>query len=66
MLDDRAGFDPSHAILVRQLAGGYQIVSGHTRTTTARRAGLARVPAWVQEMGRRHCVHGTRALEYAG
>lgn len=40
----------AHAILVRPLAGGYQIISGHNRTTAARRAGLKRIPAWVREM----------------
>jgi ParB/RepB/Spo0J family partition protein len=45
-----SGFDPSHAILVRPLDGGYQIVSGHNRTAAARRAGLKKIPAWVREM----------------
>jgi ParB/RepB/Spo0J family partition protein len=45
-----SGFDPSHAILVRPLGAGYQIISGHNRTTAARRAGLVQIPAWVREM----------------
>ena len=40
----------AHAILVRPLAGGHQIISGHNRTTAARRAGLQQIPAWVREM----------------
>ena len=28
----------------------YQIISGHNRTTAARRAGLQQIPAWVREM----------------
>ena len=32
------------------LGGAYQIVSGHNRTTAARRAGLKQIPAWVREM----------------
>jgi ParB/RepB/Spo0J family partition protein len=45
-----AGFDASHAILVRPVGGRYQIVSGHNRTAAARRVGLTQVPAWVREM----------------
>jgi ParB/RepB/Spo0J family partition protein len=45
-----SGYDASHAILIRPLNGGYQIVSGHNRTTAARRAGLKQIPAWVREM----------------
>jgi ParB family chromosome partitioning protein len=45
-----AGFDPSHAILVRPIDGGYKVLSGHNRTAAARRAGLAEIPAWVREM----------------
>lgn len=45
-----SGFDASHAILVRPLDDAYQIVSGHNRTTAARRAGLKQIPAWVREM----------------
>lgn len=45
-----AGFDPSHAVLVRPLDGGHQIISGHNRTVAARRAGLKQIPAWVREM----------------
>ena len=44
------GFDPSHAILARPHDGGYQILSGHNRTTAAKRAGLTHIPAWVREM----------------
>ena len=45
-----SGFDPSHAILVRPLGSGHQILSGHNRTVAAGRAGLKQVPAWVREM----------------
>jgi ParB/RepB/Spo0J family partition protein len=44
------GFAPEHAILVRPLEGGYQIVSGHNRVEAARRKALTTVPAWVREM----------------
>jgi ParB-like chromosome segregation protein Spo0J len=50
VLNDAPSFDPSHAILVRPLAAGYQIIGGHNRTTAARRAGLRQIPAWVREM----------------
>ena len=44
------GFDPSHAMIVRPINGGYQIISGHHRLLAAERAGLADVPCWVREM----------------
>lgn len=31
---------PDHALLVRPLRTGYQVISGHQRLTTAQRAGL--------------------------
>jgi ParB family chromosome partitioning protein len=36
--------------LVRPLAAGHQIISGHNRTTATRHAGLKQIPAWVREM----------------
>ena len=41
---------PAHALLVRPLGDGYQIVSGHTRAEAAKRAGVDTVPCWVQPM----------------
>jgi hypothetical protein len=40
---------PSHALIVRPIDGGYQIISGHHRVKAAERAGLASVPCWVRE-----------------
>jgi protein gp37/ParB-like chromosome segregation protein Spo0J len=45
-----SGFDPAHALIVRPLGGGWQIVSGHHRWSAAKRAGLDRVPCWVREL----------------
>lgn len=45
------GFGPQHAIHGRPIDGGVQIISGHHRIEAARRAGLAEIPAWVEEMG---------------
>jgi N6-adenosine-specific RNA methylase IME4 len=39
-----------HAITVRPLGGGYQILAGHTRVEAARRKGLTHVWAWVVEL----------------
>lgn len=44
------GFDPSHALIVRPIPDGYQIISGHHRLLAAERAGLAEVPCWIREM----------------
>lgn len=44
------GFDPSHALIVRPIDGGYQIISGHHRVKAAERADLPTVPCWVREM----------------
>jgi ParB/RepB/Spo0J family partition protein len=41
---------PEHALRVRPLGDGYQIVSGHQRYEAARRAGLSEVPCWVREL----------------
>jgi site-specific DNA-methyltransferase (adenine-specific) len=44
------GFGAEHAILVRPISNGLQVVSGHHRLEAARRAGLSEVPAWVRLM----------------
>lgn len=46
-----SGFDPAHALIVRPLGSGWQIVSGHNRKAAARKAKLAQVPCWVRELG---------------
>jgi ParB/RepB/Spo0J family partition protein len=43
-------FDEAHALLVRPVNGGYQIIQGHHRRAAADKAGLKRVPCWVREM----------------
>lgn len=45
-----SGFDEAHALIVRPIDGGFQIISGHNRRIAAERAGLASVPCWVREM----------------
>lgn len=44
------GMDPSHALIVRPVEGGYQIISGHHRVMAAGEVGLETVPCWVREM----------------
>jgi ParB/RepB/Spo0J family partition protein len=45
-----SGFDEAHALIVRRVEDGYQIVSGHNRHAAAQKAGLDAVPCWVREM----------------
>ena len=47
-LRESGEFHPSHAITVRPLDKGYQIISGHNRAHAARAAGLKVIPAWVR------------------
>ena len=44
-----SGFDPAHALIVRPLADGWQIISGHHRKAAAERARLDEIPCWVRE-----------------
>jgi len=43
-------FDESHALIVRAIESGYQIISGHHRWLAAKQAGLTELPCWVREM----------------
>lgn len=43
-------FDPAHALIVRAVGDGFEIISGHHRALAARKAGLTEVPCWVREM----------------
>jgi ParB/RepB/Spo0J family partition protein len=43
-------FDPAHALLVRETASGYEVLSGHHRLEAAKRNGLESVPCWVRDM----------------
>lgn len=42
--------DEAHALIVRKIDDGYQIISGHNRFAAAQRHGLTEVPCWVREM----------------
>lgn len=42
------GFGPEHALIVRPLDSGHQVISGHHRLEAARRAGHSTVPCWVK------------------
>lgn len=44
------GFDPAHALLVRPMDDGYQIINGHHRVEAAKGAGIEAVPCWVRDM----------------
>lgn len=44
------GFDAAHSLIVRPLADGYQVLSGHHRKAAALKAGLTEVPCWVREL----------------
>ncbi len=47
---EEGGFNPAHAIIVRAQGERFQVVCGHQRVEAAKRAGLAEIPTWLQEM----------------
>jgi ParB/RepB/Spo0J family partition protein len=47
-LRETGRFEPVHALRVRPLTDGYQIIAGHHRREAAKRAGIAEIPCWVQ------------------
>ena len=49
-LKDRGHMEARHAITVRAVEDGYEIISGHHRHAAAIKTGLAGVPCWVVEM----------------
>jgi ParB-like chromosome segregation protein Spo0J len=49
-LRETGRFERVHALRVRPLSEGYQIIAGHHRREAAERAGLGTVPCWVQEL----------------
>ena len=49
-IEASGSFPAEHALLVRPLDGGYQIVSGHHRLEAAKRAQLDTVPCWVRPL----------------
>jgi ParB/RepB/Spo0J family partition protein len=49
-LSERGNMEPRHAITVRSVDAGYEIISGHHRHAAAVKAGLEAVPCWVVEM----------------
>ena len=46
----RGEFEDEHALIVRPMDDGYQIVSGRHRFEAAKRAEIAEVPCWVKPM----------------
>lgn len=44
------GLDEAHALIVRPVEEGFQVISGHHRRLAAIKAGLTEVPCWVREM----------------
>ena len=44
------GFHDKHALHVRPCGDRMQVISGHHRLEAARKAGLAEVPAWVEDL----------------
>lgn len=45
-----SGFQQKHAVHTRRVGNRYQILSGHHRFAAAARAGLAELPAWVEDL----------------
>jgi DNA modification methylase/ParB-like chromosome segregation protein Spo0J len=49
-LSERGYMEARHALTVRRVDDGYEIISGHHRHASAQAAGLEEVPCWVVEM----------------
>jgi len=49
-LAERGHMEARHALTVREVGDGYEIISGHHRQAAAGKAGLDEVPCWVVEM----------------
>jgi phage N-6-adenine-methyltransferase len=49
-LTERGYMEARHALTVRRVDDGYEIISGHHRHASAEAAGLEEVPCWVVEM----------------
>jgi DNA modification methylase/ParB-like chromosome segregation protein Spo0J len=49
-LAERGHMEARHALTVRDVGDGYEIISGHHRQAAAGKAGLEEVPCWVVEM----------------
>lgn len=49
-LAERGHMEARHALTVREVGDGYEIISGHHRQAAAGKAGLEEVPCWVVEM----------------
>ena len=43
------GFFPHHALLVRPLNGGYELIAGHRRLAAVKELGIKKVPVTIQE-----------------
>lgn len=43
-------FDESHALIVRNFDGKFQIVSGHHRWLAAQQAGIETIPCWIKDL----------------
>lgn len=46
-----SGFGPEHALIVRPIHNGHQVISGHHRLEAARRVGRSTVPCWIKDLG---------------
>lgn len=44
------GFFPHHALLVRPLNGGYELIAGHRRLAAVKELGIKKVPVTIQEL----------------
>jgi len=49
-LEERGHIEARHALTVRAVDDGYEIISGHHRQAAAGKVGLEEVPCWVVEM----------------
>jgi len=49
-LNQSGKFEPRHAISVRAIEDGYQLISGHHRVEACRKVGFEFIPAWIVDI----------------
>ena len=59
-------FEPRHAITVREITDGYQLISGHHRVDACKKAGFQTIPAWITDVSEEEAFHELRLANRQG